>query len=78
MEDLIQSFILNHLELVTGWVLSMGVIATFLVKAKKALKEVIEALQSVLDAIQDDSITKEELQKIAKEFSDIPKVFAKK
>ena len=71
-------FLLNNIELITAWVLSIGAVSALLLKAKKIIKELAEALITLSDAMEDDTLTKEEVNKIIKEFSDIIAIFKKK
>ena len=71
-------FLLNNIELITAWVLSIGAVSALLLKAKKIIKELAEALITLSDALEDDTLTKEEVANIIKEFSDIITIFKKK
>ena len=71
-------FLLNNIELITAWVLSIGAVSALLLKAKKIIKELAEALITLSDALEDDTLTKEEVANIIKEFSDIIAIFKKK
>jgi len=71
-------FLLNNIELISAWVLSIGAVSALLLKAKTIIKELAEALITLSDALEDDTLTKEEVNKIVKEFSDIIAIFKKK
>lgn len=71
-------FILDNLEVISGLLLGgIAIVGVYLGKAKRVLKEVVELLQAVVDALEDNKISKEEVLKIIKEAKDIPGAFLK-
>jgi len=63
------------------YVLGVSIIGTFVVKVLNFVKELSDVLVSVVNALEDKALTKEEIAKIAqeaKEIVDAAKAFAKK
>ena len=75
---MVWDFILNNIEIITGFILSLGFVSTLLFKAKKVVKELAEALLVLSSALEDDKLSKDEVAEIIDEFSDIIEVFKKK
>jgi len=62
---------------VVTFLLGIGGTLAVVSKYTMPLKEVAEFLTSVVNALQDGKITKEEIEKIAKEAKDIPQAIRK-
>ena len=74
--EAVLDFLLNNLEIITS--LLFGLVGIFFLKTKKVLKEVGDVLTTLVDALEDDKLSKEEVREIAKEFMDIIDLFKKK
>ena len=71
-------FILENIELISGFILSLGFVSGWLVKVKGAVKELAELLSTVNKALSDGKLTKDEINLIIKESKDIINLFSKK
>lgn len=77
MESILQ-FLLDNIEIISSFILGIGALSPFLMKAKKITKELGDILVTISKALEDKKLTKEEIQSIVKEFKDIIEVFKKK
>jgi len=58
---------------VVGFLLGIGVVYKYVKSAMMPLKEVGELILTVVNALEDKQLTKEEIEKIIKEAQDVPK-----
>lgn len=63
-------WIVNNIVLLSGFILSIGIVAYYADKIVILLKEVAEALQVTASAFADNKITKDEIDSITKEWKD--------
>lgn len=71
--------IMDNLGTITSILLGLGgVVSVALIRTKAVLKEVVELLVAVQEALEDDKIDKEEIAVIVKEATDVIGVFKKK
>lgn len=68
----IMQVLTDNLGTITGFLLSVGVIAAFWVKVKAVLKEVNELIAVVIDAMEDNSLTDDEVKAIIAAANDVP------
>lgn len=71
-------FILDNIEVISGFILSLGFLSGWLIKVKSAVKELAELLTVVSQALSDGKLTKDEVNLIIKESKDIINLFSKK
>jgi len=65
------------IEVVSGFVLGLAVIAPIVLKLKGILREVGELLTELADALEDGKITKDEIAGIVEDAQDILGLFKK-
>ena len=77
MEQMILSWLSPHVATVATWVISLGAVSVAIKKygpkIRKFVKigrEGLDLIDTLLDAIQDDKITDEEIAQIVKEVND--------
>ena len=58
-----------------GFPILIGVLGTKWTRAKRFIKEMKEVWMAIDAAVEDDNITKEEVQQVAKEMADVISVF---
>jgi len=75
--EVIWEFILNYLDVISGFVLGLALFGPFLLKFKSTIKELSELLVSVYKALEDNKITKEEALIILKEAKDVIWIYKK-
>jgi len=68
----------NLIEVVSGFILGLAVLAPFILKFKSISKEVGELLVQIGVALDDKKITKDEIKSIVAEAKDVLGVFGKK
>lgn len=61
----------NNIDTISAFIIGIGVVSFFLLKARGLLRELAEALIAIDEALKDNKITKEEIADIKKEFLDI-------
>lgn len=76
--EAVWDLIKEYLPQITSFILGIGVIAVVITKFKAILKgligilkEAVELLSSVLEALNDGKLTKAEIDNIVKEFNDL-------
>lgn len=66
---------MDVVQVITGFVLGLGIILPFFLKTKAVIKEAKEALMEIDEALEDNSISLAEAQSVLKELKDIIGVF---
>ena len=56
---------------VVPYVLAIGVVSTIVAKVVKFVKEIADVLLTVVDALEDNAVSKEEVAKIIEESKDV-------
>lgn len=67
----IGEFIMNNLGGITGALAVFGAVAFYIGALRNLLKQVAELINEVVEALDDNQITKEEVAQITKEFNDV-------
>lgn len=65
--------LIENLPAILGAVATIGIVRSYMRKLLALNKEVMELQSAIVKAMEDDKITKEELEEIMKEARDIPK-----
>ena len=65
------------IEIVSGFILGLALIAPFLLKARAILKEVGELLMELSECLEDGKISKVEINEIVEEAKDVLGLFKK-
>lgn len=65
--------IINNLPAIATALIALGIVRSYMKKLLALNKEVMELQSAIVEAMEDDKITKEELEDIIKEAQDIPK-----
>ena len=76
--ETVLNLLLDYIDVISGFILGLGVLAPFLTKFKKAAKETGEALKELGEALEDGELTKEEGLEIWKEIRDVGSIFKNK
>ena len=76
--ETIYNLLLDYIDVISGFILGLGVLASFILKFKKAAKETGEALTEMGEALEDGKLTKEEGLEIWKEIRDVGSIFKNK
>jgi len=66
---------MDIVQAITGFVIGLGVVLPFFLKAKAVVKEVKDVLIEIDEALEDNSISLAEAKEVLKELKDIPGVF---
>jgi uncharacterized protein YgfB (UPF0149 family) len=66
---------MDIVQVITGFILGLGLILPFFLKTKAIVKEVKEVLVEVDKALEDNAISLEEAKSVLKELKDIVGVF---
>lgn len=64
--------ILENLPAIIGAIATIGIVRSYMRKLLALNKEIMELQNVIVEAMEDDRITKEELDRIRKEAKDIP------
>jgi len=67
----------NLIEIISGFILGLAVLAPILLKLKKILKEVGELMVVLSKGLEDGKLTMDEIKEISKEAKDILGIFKK-
>ena len=67
----------NLIEVVSGFLLGLAVVAPFVLKIKSVLKEVGQLLTEIAEGLEDGKITKSEIDEVVKEALDVIGLFKK-
>ena len=76
--ETVLNLLLDYIDVISGFILGLGVLAPFILKFKKVAKELGEALTEIGEALEDGKLTKEEALEIWKEIKDIISIFKSK
>lgn len=76
--EAILGIIMDYMGEISAFIFGIGAIAIIIGKIKTILKELIELLQTVLQALNDGTLTSTEINKIGEEAMDIVQIFRKK
>lgn len=66
---------MDIVQAITGFILGLGIILPFFLKAKAVVKEVKDVLVAIDKALEDNSISIDEAKDVLKELKDIIGVF---
>ena len=69
---------MDILQVVTAFVLGLGVILPFFLKAKSILKEVTDLMVTLSKSLEDNSISTEEVKQIVSDVNELLGVFKAK
>lgn len=67
----------NLIEIISGFILGLALIAPFLAKARKILKEVGELLLELNKSLEDGKLNADEIKSIVREAGDVLGIFKK-
>ena len=64
--------LIENLPMLIAAIATVGIVRSYMKKLLALNKEVMELQNAIVEAMEDDKITKEELERIKKEAQDIP------
>ncbi len=66
---------MDIVQVITGFILGLGLVLPFFLKTKQVVKEIKDVLVTIDAALEDNSISLEEAKSVLKELKDIVGIF---